>query len=694
MDFFIEWARALRPAFSGVDREYSRGPGSRFLAQLRHNGRFYVLDIAAVGFSALGAAFLTGAPLTEPEGLSDLTLYVGTVMVCGALLLPFSGIYRSDARCFSLRGLAPVLGGVVASIFVAAILLIAFGSGQSASTSIVQFLIAAPALCAPRIAARRDELRRVLRNSNKDNRTPVLIIGSGANSDLFLRSLNQPGASYRPIGIVDDARGREHLYFHDALIVGSVREPERVIETISRGEIPHKIFLTAPLTHFDSDGIDAILNWARRRSIPVTRLPDLGEPDTFDMDGTSAKTRTIDPDEILNRPQRVVEKSLMGRMIKGRRVLVTGAGGSIGSELARQIASFEPSELVLIDSSEFNAYSIDMDLQRDFSEVTRRTYVASIRDANRLDEIFGMHRPELVFNAAALKHVPIVERDPCEGVLTNVVGARNVADAARAVGAIANVQISTDKAVNTTNVMGATKRVAEFYCQAQDRIMLETGEQTRFFVVRFGNVLGSSGSLIPLFQRQIAAGGPLTLTDRRMERYFMTISEAVQLTLLAAAQGIERRSALGEILVLDMGKPVKILDLAHRMIRLAGLEPEKDIGINVIGMRPGEKLFEELFDAEEEMRESLVPGVRAALPAGVPIARLRAAILRLEKAASACDEATVRRGLAELVPGYEASIAEEAVQICKATKPPAPVATLQFKRRHMPYGAVREEVRA
>jgi O-antigen biosynthesis protein WbqV len=249
----------------------------------------------------------------------------------------------------------------------------------------------------------------------------------------------------------------------------------------------------------------------------------------------------------------------------------------------------------------------------------------------------------------------MVERDPGEGVLTNVIGARNVADAARSAGAVAMVQISTDKAVNTTNVMGATKRVAEYYCQAQDRITLETEERTRFFVVRFGNVLGSSGSLIPLFQRQIAAGGPLTVTDQRMERYFMTIREAVQLTLLAAAQGLERRTALGEILVLDMGKPVKIIDLARRMIQLAGLRPEKDIRIEIIGRRPGEKLFEELFDAEEEVREGHVPGLRAAVPKGVPIARLRAAILRLERAALAGDEEKVRSQLADLVPGYAAA---------------------------------------
>lgn len=662
MGIFVGWiskgaaqagTNPLRLSSAVAARVTARNAFVKLAAQLRGNSRLYFLDVAAFAISAASAVILQNSSGSLATIAYEAAAFALIAATCGALLLPFSRIYRIDARSFSLRHLKAVLRAATVTILAAATMLLAFRIAEPASTFIVQFLVAVPALCATRIASRRSELHQKRPIKEDDPRLPVLMIGSGATCDLFLRSLMQPDARYRAIGIVDDARGREQLYFHGALILGSVREPDLVIVSLSECERPRRIFLTAPLTHFDSEGIEAILGWAARQSIPVSRLPELGETDAFGADWQSKTQGTINPDEILNRPQQVVERSLLHRMIKGRRVLVTGAGGSIGSELARQIASFQPAELALIDSSEFNAYSIDMDLHRDFPEVQRRVYVASIRDSNRLDEIFKAHMPELVFNAAALKHVPMVERDPCEGVLTNVIGACNVADAARAVGAIATVQISTDKAVNTTNVMGATKRVAEFYCQAQDRITLETQERTRFFVVRFGNVLGSSGSLIPLFQRQIAAGGPLTVTDARMERYFMTISEAVQLTLLAAAQGLERRSTLGEILVLDMGKPVKIIDLARRMIRLAGLQPDKDIRIDIIGLRPGEKLFEELFDAEEEIREGIVPGLHSAVPAaGVPIARLRAAMLRLEKAALACDEAGVRHYLSELVPGY------------------------------------------
>jgi O-antigen biosynthesis protein WbqV len=675
--FNLGWAHLMRPTSVSKRRFAFREPLLQIAAQVRGNWHLYILDISTFGVSAAIATLLITLPAAAALSGAGMAPFVIFAMLSGAVLLPFSRIYRCDARSFSVRDITVVLGGAIGTIVVTAICLRAIGEGQPASTLIVQFLLAVPSMCASRIAARRRELQHSVPEGKDNGRLPVLMIGSGATCDLFLRSLLQPGARYRPIGIVDDARGRENLFFHGVCILGSVREPEQVFNSLRKCERPSKIFLTAPLTHFDSEGIEAILSWAARQGIPVSRLPDLGETEAFGEDGQATTLRNIDPDEILNRPQQVVERSLLRRMIKGRRVLVTGAGGSIGSELTRQVASFGPAELTLIDSSEFNAYSIEMDLQSGFPEVNRRVYVASIRDSIRLNEIFRTHKPELVFNAAALKHVPMVERDPCEGVLTNVIGARNVADAARAVGAIAAVQISTDKAVNTTNVMGATKRVAEFYCQAQDRITLETEERTRFFVVRFGNVLGSSGSLIPLFQRQIAAGGPLTVTDPRMERYFMTIGEAVQLTLLAAAQGLERRSALGEILVLDMGRPVKIIDLARRMIRLAGLQPDKDIRIDIIGPRPGEKLFEELFDADEEVHEGLVPGLHAAIPAGVPIARLRAAMLRLERAAIACDEAEVRRGLADLVPGYAACAKGGAPS--KADKElPAPVRTLSL----------------
>ncbi|MGL4236374.1 polysaccharide biosynthesis protein, partial [Tabrizicola sp.] len=525
--------------------------------------------------------------------------------------------------------------------------------GVPVSIHVLQFLIAIPALAGLRLTARHRELVRRLRvKTRAEARSPVLLVGTGPNADLFVRSLRTPGASFTLMGIIDDVRDTRGLFFHDVEILGSVLEPDRVIEGLRLGNLlPQRVFLSEPLTHFDSLGIGKIVAWAEAHGIPVSPLPRISDSEPL---GTVAggRPRSVDPEEILDRPQKAVERSMLRNLIQGQRVLVTGAGGSIGSELTRQIASFDPSEFILIEHSELNAYTIDMDLARHFPGVPRRIYVACIRDAARVDAIFDRHQPELVFHAAALKHVPMVEANPCEGVLTNIVGTRNIADAARRVRAIAMVQISTDKAVNATSVMGATKRVAEFYVQAQDRITSETDERTRFFSVRFGNVLGSSGSLVPLFQQQIQHGGPLTVTDARMTRFFMTIREAVQLSLVAAAKGLANRVGHGEIFVFDMGEPVAIVDVARRMIRLAGLEPGKDIEIRFIGIRPGEKLFEELFDRAEPHKDSGIPGVQSAVPVGVAMPKLRAAIRRIEIAARAGDEAAVKASLRELVPGY------------------------------------------
>lgn len=615
-------------------------------------------------------------------------LLILITFISAGLVFPLAGFYRGDTRSTSLYDVIVISRGAALAILIAelAAKLLPIAADVPLTTYVVQFLIAVPALGALRVVARRRELmrKRTAVLSDPDERIPALLVGTGANCDLFIRSLRQPDARYCPVGIIDDVRGTLGLYYHNVKILGSLRDSEVAIAAIEQAEIePKQLLLTEPMTQFDGEGIRNLLTWARHKNISVARLPGLGEQDFGTGEAGGSKLRNVNPEDILNRPQMAIERSLLRQLFAGRRVLVTGAGGSIGSELTRQIASFEPAQLVLIENTELNAYSIDMDLGRHFPEVPRAVLMANIRDADRVSSIFETYRPELVFHAAALKHVPMVELNCCEGVLTNIIGTRNIADAARDVGAIAMVQVSTDKAVNATSVMGATKRVAEFYVQAQDRITSEIEDITRFFSVRFGNVLGSSGSLIPLFQRQISEGGPLTVTDERMERYFMTIREAVELTLVAAAGGLARQSKQGEIFVLDMGEPVKIIDLAERMIRLAGLVPHEDIGIKVVGTRPGEKLFEELFDKAERHRESGIPGVRSALPDGVPIAQLRAAIRRLERAARDGNEAVVREQLRYLVPGYgtpplkpipakdlDATIANPAARALAPTRPP------------------------
>jgi O-antigen biosynthesis protein WbqV len=353
--------------------------------------------------------------------------------------------------------------------------------------------------------------------------------------------------------------------------------------------------------------------------------------------------------DLLGRPQTVLDREAMDRLVRGRRVLVTGAGGSIGSELVRQISARNPAKLILVENSEFQLYAIDREVEETWPQLARDAAIADIRDAERLRWLMHAHRPEIVFHAAALKHVPLLEANPSEGALTNAIGTRNVADAAIGAGVQAVVMISTDKAVNPTNVLGASKRIAEMLCQTLDA----AAGGTRFVTVRFGNVLGSSGSVVPLFQRQLAAGGPLTVTHPDVERYFMTIREAVELVLQASVLATsDEASARGGILVLEMGEPVRIQDLARRMIRLAGKRPDIDVTVAFTGLRPGEKLFEELFHAEEQATPTSITGIKLAQSRAADLARLRAALDRLEALARAGDAEATLAAMRELVPEY------------------------------------------
>jgi FlaA1/EpsC-like NDP-sugar epimerase len=403
----------------------------------------------------------------------------------------------------------------------------------------------------------------------------------------------------------------------------------------------------------------SVVAQADRFGLRVRRAPRLTE---LDHDAASDEPRPVELrpimiEDLLNRPQVPLDRDGMARLIQGRRVVVTGAGGTIGSELARQVAAFGPGNLVLIDNGEFALWQIDMELAETFPNVRRQSLIADIRDEARVRSVFDGIRPELVFHAAALKHVPIVEDNPLEGLMTNAAGTRHVADAARASGALAMVLISTDKAVNPTSVMGASKRLAEMYCQALDIVARKTGVGMRCITVRFGNVLGSTGSVVPLFQRQLARGGPLTVTHPDMRRYFMTVREAVGLVLQANVLGVgEARLPAhqdGGIFVLDMGEPVKIVDLARQMIRLAGLKPDEDVEIRFTGLRPGEKLYEELFHGKEPPAPTGHPGLLMAHPRTADPAIVGRAI---EEIATACRGNQTRLALtllSRLIPEFE-----------------------------------------
>jgi O-antigen biosynthesis protein WbqV len=631
------------------------------------------LDAAVAALAVPGAVWLA-APGAWPPGewwLLGVPAGAAALLLAGwPLRLP-----RQYWRFASLPDLlaSSAAGAIAAVLF--ALTLAALGAWRSPNIAFpaIHALLMGGMLAAPRIAAR---LRHAARNHPLTD-TPaqsVLLVGAGDGTDLFLRALGQErGVAYRVMGILSLRSRQMGRRIQGVEVLGTAEDAASVLDGLrDEGRLPGLVVLaTAQLQGLE---LQRLLDACDRHGVPVKRLPSLTalrpagrRPGERAEAEPRISLRPIEIEELLDRPQIPLDREGMARLIQGRRVLVTGAGGTIGGELARQVAALGPSSLILLDHGEYVLYEIDLELRERHPDVPRRAVLADIRDEERIRRLFAELRPELVFHAAALKHVPMVENDPLEGLLTNALGTRVVADAARAAGCSLMVFISTDKAVNPTSVMGASKRVAEMYCQALDRQSraaageaVQAGGGMRLVTVRFGNVLGSTGSVVPLFRRQLERGGPLTVTHPDMRRYFMTVREAVGLVLQASvvgASGIpwfagssggadqppELRE--GGIFVLDMGEPVKIVDLARRMIRLAGLRPEEDVEIRFTGLRPGEKLFEELFHGQEPPQPTAFPGLLVAVPRTTDAAEMAAAI---DHVAALCTGGDRRGALAEL----------------------------------------------
>ena len=482
-------------------------------------------------------------------------------------------------------------------------------------------------------------------------RIPVLLIGAGDAAELFIRDMAR-GAPYRVVGVLDDDPRIIGGQIHGVRIFAAVADIAAVVDKLTRrGERPQRLLLSQRL---EGATVRRLLDTADALGMTLARLPRLTDFHSGESED-AGEVHPIAVEDLLGRPQTVLDRAAMGALIAGKRVLVTGAGGTIGAELTRQIASLGPAHIALFDNAEFNLYQIDSELAEGYPQLSRSAVLGDVRDRRRIDQALARESPDLLFHAAAFKHVPMVEANPTEGVLTNVVGTRNLADACLAARVATMVMISTDKAVNPTSVMGATKRIAELYCQA----LGAAGGATRFITLRFGNVLGSTGSVVPLFQRQLAAGGPLTVTHPDMTRYFMTVREAVELVLQAAA--IEGSAAGGEIYVLEMGKPVRMDDLARQMIRLAGLRPDEDIAIEYTGIRDGEKLHEELFHPGETPAPTGREGVLLALSPATDLDKLRRQINQLAAAAEARRGAETFALIHSILPGYAPM--EESAQV-------------------------------
>jgi FlaA1/EpsC-like NDP-sugar epimerase len=592
-------------------------------------------------------------------------LYIASFTAIAAGVFLMTGLYRGIWRYASLPDLFNIVRAVTSTvlIFLPVMFVLTRLEALPRSTLLIDWFVLIALLGAPRLGYRlfKDRgLDHVLLRA-KHHSVPVLLVSAKDGADTFIREMTRdPRAVYRVIGVLADTPSRVGREICRVPVLGTIDSLEAVVEQLDRrGKRPQKLIITAQ--NLPGDQVRRLLDRAEALAIPLARLPKLTDFRRYLDNPESNAEHALEPialEDLLGRPQAVLDRDGMARLIRGRRVLVTGAGGTIGAELARQIAAFAPGRLVLLDNGEFALYAIDMELRERFPNLAQTPLLRDVRDRAQVDGVIAAERPEIVFHAAALKQLPMVEANPIEGILTNITGSRNVAEAARAFGVSVVVMISSDKAVNPTSVMGATKRLAESFCQALD---LHEARQavpgTRYVTVRFGNVLGSTGSVVPLFARQLAAGGPLTVTHPEVSRFFMTVREAVELVLQAASLSDVPKTAeeRGKICVLEMGEPVKIVDLARQMIRLAGLRPDRDIKIEFIGLRPAEKLHEELFHRAEPLMPTRSPAIRLAAPRTADYAVLARSIDELEEHARARREERVLQLLERLVPEYRRS---------------------------------------
>jgi O-antigen biosynthesis protein WbqV len=585
-----------------------------------------------------------------------LAMATGLFVLVAAPIFLSQRMYRGIWRFASVNDLITITRAATITIlvFLPVMFLLTRLADLPRSTLLINWFALLVLLGAPRFLYRLLKDRHVSARQLKADqwRIPVLVLGAGSGADLFLRATMRPEAQYRVVGLLSMTPGRVGRGIHGIAVLGTLEQLEEVVASLrdSPDGGPERLILSEET--LDGTLVRQLFDRVDALGMTLARLPRL--TDLKDGVADKVEVRPVAVEDLLGRPQAVLDRAAMQSLIEGRRVLVTGAGGSIGSELVRQIAECHPAAMALVESSEYALYTIDREMAERHPELPRVALIANVRDRARIDCVMAEQRPELVFHAAALKHVPMVEANPLEGCLTNAVGTRIVADSCLDHGVSLMVLISTDKAVNPTNVMGAAKRMAETYCQAQD---CQPGQgRTRFVTVRFGNVLGSTGSVVPLFQRQLAAGGPITVTHPDMTRYFMTIREAVELVLQTSALGFTNPARYqGRIFVLDMGEPVKIVHLARQMIRLAGLRPDIDVKIEFTGLRPGEKLFEEIFHGAEAPVPTERDGILVAAARPLDFARVRAAIEDLEAACRRQDQAAALTVLRQLVPEYRSA---------------------------------------
>lgn len=578
----------------------------------------------------------------ESEHQSIITGTYLPVLIIKMICFVAFGMYRGMWRYTSLNDLYTL---VMANITASTLNLTWFFLVERAarifrSVILLDGLLTLLGTAAARVAVRIFFQKMALREKDRDgvviSRAPknLLIIGAGNSGEKILREMNDNRKlNYRVLGFLDDDRKKHHRRIHGVPILGSLKDLERIIHTKSVEEI------LIAISSANSQEMRRIVEACEQSQIHYRTVPGIGE--LIDGSVNISNIRNVDYEDLLGRDPVRLDMGKIGEFINGRSVMVTGAGGSIGSDLCRQIARFRPSLLVMVDRTENNLYHIETEMRFRFKGLAIRAVLSDIQWKHKVRHIFDQCPCQVVFHAAAFKHVPMMEQFPWEAVSNNIRGTANLLAAAAATGVQRFVLVSTDKAVRPTNVMGATKRIAELLT------LQATTESLRAMVVRFGNVVGSEGSVVPLFKKQIERGGPVTVTHPEVTRYFMTIPEATQLILQAGAMGTG-----GELYLLQMGKPIRIQDLAKDLIRLSGFEPEVDIRIEYIGLRPGEKLYEELITKGEGIvstEHEKIMILRGGKTDGDQLERGWRAICR---AAWRHDEEGIKARLTELVPEY------------------------------------------
>ena len=622
-------------------------------------GRFYEMayDWAIILFAYFASYFMHFEGMVDFQGLKMLMFTAPYILILQYSMLSVFGVPKFISYYIGFKEVKKILFALASSVFTLIIvyLIASILSEKYFPQSryvmipiyiiIIDAIIAFIGLTGVRVLRRihnervsnitQSFDRRIITERLRATGVPTILIGAGAAGVIVSKEIeHQPKLGIRVIGFIDDDERKVGKTINDLKVLGTLHDLEAIIEEHG---IKQAIITISAVT---GDTIRTITSQCNKAGLTTKIMP--GVSDIVSGKVNLSRIREVDIEDLLGRDPVQLEIDKIAENIEGQIVLISGAGGSIGSELCRQVIQYNPRTLILLDHSENSMFYIHGELTREYPQVPLMPFVVDICDSEKIDQIFSVHKPKMLLHAAAHKHVPMMEWNPGEAIKNNVIGTKTLADAANKHNTELFVMISTDKAVNPTSIMGASKRVAEIYIQAMSQI-----SKTRFVAVRFGNVLASAGSVIPTFKRQIKEGGPVTITHPDMRRYFMTIPEASQLVLQAASMGRG-----GEIFILDMGEPVKIVDLARDLIRLSGLEPEKDILLQFTGIRPGEKLFEELSVKGEKADKTRHPKVYIGKIKTNDIDEVKNWIAKLEKSAHSPESDLVRKTLEEIIPEY------------------------------------------